>query len=123
MSKKTIYISGPITGMPDNNFKEFAIAQECIEAMGYHVLNPHEICQFIDPKLYENAELFWEACMRECLSKMMYAHKIVTLKNWENSKGACIEVDVARQTGFIEIESIITFLKKSEQSVLSENAN
>lgn len=111
MSKKVVYLSGPITGMDENNYKAFAHCQEKIEAMGFQVLNPHEICQFIDPKLYETEEDFWQACMRECCSKLPYAHHIVTLEGWENSRGAKKEVAIARELGFIEVHHIITFLK------------
>lgn len=112
MSKKVIYISGPITKVVGGNFKEFALAQEKLEALGYSVLNPHEICRFIDPAFYETPEAYWEACMRECLAKLPYAHIVVTLKDWEQSKGALKEVTIARETGFIEVHPIITFLSK-----------
>lgn len=111
--KKTVYISGPITEIPGNNFREFALAQERIEAMGFIVLNPHEICRFIDPKLYETPELYWEACMRECCAKLPYAHCVVTLQGWENSKGAMKEVAIARTLGFIPVHYIMTFLKSN----------
>ncbi len=110
MKKKTVYISGPISDIAEGNYREFALMQEKIEAMGYTVLNPHEICRFIDPSLYATKDEHWEACMRECLAKLPYAHILVTLKDWELSKGASIEVSIARQTGFIEVHHYITFL-------------
>ncbi|MCK6650823.1 MAG: DUF4406 domain-containing protein [Bacteroidia bacterium] len=113
MSKKVVYISGPITNVEGGNYQEFALAQEKIEAFGYHVLYPHEICQFIDPKQYETPEAYWEACMRECLSKLPYAHILVTLVGWENSKGARKEVNIARETGFISVHTILTFFSEN----------
>lgn len=112
MSKTIIYISGPITGVHDGNYKEFALAQEKLEALGYEVLNPHEICRFIDPKQYEDTEAYWQACMRECMAHLPYAHKLVTLEGWENSRGAKIEVATARLLGFIPVETILTFIPK-----------
>lgn len=115
MSKKTVYLSGPISDITGGNFTEFAKAQERIESLGYMVLNPHEICRFIDPSLYESKEAHWEACMRECLSKLPFAHILVTLTNWEQSKGAIKEVNIARETGFIDIHSIVKFLSPQQQ--------
>ena len=108
--KQIVYLSGPITDLPENNFSAFAHAQEKIEAMGYVVLNPHEICRFIDPALYETKELHWEACMRECCANLPYAHCVVTLEGWEKSKGARKEVAIARELGFIPVHFILTFL-------------
>lgn len=105
-----VYLSGPISDIANGNFKEFATAQEKIEALGYRVMNPHEICRFIDPKLYETKQAYWEACMRACLQQLPLANKLVTLKDWELSKGAKIEVAIARETGFIEVHHIMTFL-------------
>lgn len=107
---EVVYLSGPISNMPGDNFKEFALAQEKIEAMGFKVLNPHEICRFIDPGLYDSTEAHWEACMRECCAKLPYAHHLVTLQGWEISKGAKKEVAIARELGFIKVHHIITFL-------------
>lgn len=107
---KIVYLSGPISDIVGGNFQEFAAAQEKIEAMGYRVMNPHEICRFVDPKMYLTKEEYWEACMRVCLQQLPLAHKLVTLKDWELSKGAKIEVDIARATGFIEVHHIMTFL-------------
>ena len=40
---KTIYISGPMTGMDDYNFKVFFHRQVELEKEGWRVLNPAEI--------------------------------------------------------------------------------
>ena len=41
---KVIYISGPITGMPDGNYKAFADAEELLEEQGFIVLNKCSEC-------------------------------------------------------------------------------
>ena len=112
MSKKVIYISGPISKIADGNYREFALVQEKLEAFGFEVLNPHEICEFIDRTQYADDREYWEACMRECLAKLPYAHKVVTLEGWDSSEGAKIEVATARLTGFISVEHYLTFLPK-----------
>lgn len=108
--KKTIYICGPITDIANNNFEQFQNAQVELEALGHKVLNPHEICRFIEPNSFLTKEEYWVECMRACLSKLPYADVLVTLKDWELSKGAKIEVSTARGCGFIEVMPIIKFL-------------
>jgi len=110
--KKTVYLSGPISDIEGGNYTAFAKMQEDIEALGYNVLNPHEICQHIDPSLYTSPEEHWEACMRACLSQLPMANILVTLKNWEQSKGAKKEVAIARETGFIDVEFCLNFIKR-----------
>ena len=40
------YLSGPITGHP-NYRQEFGDAADELRALGYHIINPAEICQVI----------------------------------------------------------------------------
>lgn len=40
---KHLYISGPITGMPDLNFPAFHAAAAALRAAGYTVTNPAEL--------------------------------------------------------------------------------
>lgn len=108
--KKIVYLSGPISNIVGGNFREFALAQEKIEALGFTVLNPHDLCRNIDGNEYESEEAYWEACMRNCLCALPFANILVTLNNWEESRGAKIEVEIARATRFIEVEPITKFL-------------
>lgn len=118
MNKKTIYLSGPITGMPENNFREFALVEERLNAMGYNVINPHVICQNVNPKLFKNEEEYWQHCMRLCVAEMAaFADTVLTLKGWEDSRGAKEEVGIARELGFITVEHIVAFLAKHETHV------
>lgn len=106
--KKAVYLSGPITGMDQNNFPEFQAAEERIKALGYNVINPHHICAHLDPASSQHMDY-----MRVCIASMAYADKVVTLKGWEDSKGANQEVNIARTMG-IEVHHIVPFLKSHE---------
>lgn len=107
--KKTIYLSGPITGLPQNNYKEFALAQERVEALGYKVLNPHEFFEGKDTRQWDHPDF-----MRVCIAEMMKADLIVTLPGWEHSIGAKMEVDIARILN-IEVTNYIILFKPSTQ--------
>jgi hypothetical protein len=109
--KKTIYLSGPITGMAENNFTAFAKVEEKLNALGHNVLNPHTICQDVNPKDFATEEHYWQYCMRLCVAAMSVdADMVLTLDGWEHSRGAKKEVNIARELGFIEVQSTVKFL-------------
>jgi hypothetical protein len=97
----TIYISGPMTGYPEFNYPAFQNSAEKLREIGYTVISPHEI---------EVPEKTWEAFMRADIKALMECHKVVTLPGWENSRGARIEVNLAKDLGMkvVEFDSLIT---------------
>ena len=105
--KLTIYLSGPITGMPNNNYRAFAMLQEQIEALGHKVINPHELFEAVDTTGFE-----WEDYMRGCIIGMMQADLVITLSDWDKSKGARIEVDLARNLS-MPVEHYVNFLHRN----------
>ncbi|MES2590871.1 MAG: DUF4406 domain-containing protein [Bacteroidota bacterium] len=110
MNSKTIYLSGP-----EKNFHEFEKVDKELTAMGFKVINPHVICQSVDPKLFKNEEDYWQHCMRLCIAELSaFADLLVTLTGWEDNRGAKKEVGVARELGFIPVEHIVAFLSRYE---------
>ncbi len=105
MKQKTIYLSGPITGLPENNYKGFALAQERLESLGHKVLNPHEFFEGSNTRDWTHDDF-----MRICIAEMMKADEVVTLPGWEHSKGAMIEVKIARLM-FMDITNYIVMFK------------
>lgn len=85
MSRPRIYLSGPISGMPDLNRPAFAAAQEALEAAGYVVVNPLDVTQATN----------WQQCMRDDIKALMDCEGVATLDGWEGSTGAVIEVELA----------------------------
>ncbi|OFY87875.1 MAG: hypothetical protein A3F72_03110 [Bacteroidetes bacterium RIFCSPLOWO2_12_FULL_35_15] len=112
MSKKTIYISGPISKVIGGNFVTFEEAQKNLETLGYIVLNPHEICQSIPREFYTSDHEHWLACMRACFQVLPVADVLVTLNDWDQSEGAKMEVDTARRWGFIAVHPYSIFIEK-----------
>jgi len=89
----TLYLSGPMTGMPFLNKPSFERAAALLRAQGHIVLNPHEIDQA--------AKLTWQVALRIDL-KVILAHPdcgLVMLPRWEISRGACLERHVAEALG------------------------
>lgn len=94
----TLYIAGPMTGLPNHNYDAFNEAAEQLRAAGFTVLNPVDI----DTDGTEPGEKPWVWYMRRTLKMMLDADAIATLPGWRNSRGASIEVDTADRIGIGE---------------------
>lgn len=84
-----IYLSGPMTGIADNNFPEFHKWAETLRSTGYEVVSPAEI---------QEAGT-WELCLRADLRELCTCDAIALMPGWENSKGANLELHVAHRLG------------------------
>lgn len=80
-----VYLSGPVSHMPDLNRAAFAEAQAALEAAGYEVINPLNLSGATD----------WHVCMREDIKALMDCDAVAVLDGWERSRGAKIEVNLA----------------------------
>lgn len=87
---KRIYLSGPMSGLPDDNFPAFFAQASQLRAAGYDVVNPAEI---------DNAGKSWEYCLRTDLREMCSCDTIALMPGWEKSKGANLELHVAHRLG------------------------
>lgn len=92
---KTIYLCGPMTGIPNYNFPLFHAEASRLRTMGFTVINPAET---------DNGDTSrdWAYYMRKDITQLMQADAVVVLPDWEKSKGAKIEVNLAKELG-IEI--------------------
>lgn len=89
-----VYVAGPMTGLPENNYPAFHEAAARLRAKGLHVENPAE-----NPKPHVQATCDWAAYMRMGISQLMTCHTIYLLPGWEQSKGASLEYEVAQRLG------------------------
>lgn len=92
MSSLLVYISGPMTGLPDYNYPLFNRVAEELRDAGFSVCNPAE---FFGGKGDRTREEYMRESVR-CLSNCDY---VVTLPDWELSAGAVLEVEIAKQMG------------------------
>ena len=88
---QTIYISGPMSSLPNLNRDAFVAAAAKLRGLGYTVVNPAET----DPP----GEPTWEECMRADIRDMMACTHLALLPGWENSRGATLEVHIAEALG------------------------
>jgi hypothetical protein len=85
-----VYISGPMTGKPDYNRAAFEVAEAYVKHRGDEAVNPFDI---------QCAGKDWASYMREDIRALTTCEGIVVLPGWEGSRGACLEVHIARELG------------------------
>lgn len=83
-----VYISGPMTGLPNYNFEAFNDAEAMLEAKGFVVVNP---ARFGDQRRS------WEENMRMSLDGLLICEAIYFLPGWEQSRGAILEHAIAKE--------------------------
>jgi hypothetical protein len=96
------YLAGPISGVPDGNAEAFRSAAAYLRGEGMDVLSPTER---LDGET--NEERGWEEWMRRDLKLLLiYCDSIAVLPGWEESRGASLEVYVARQLGMAVVSAL-----------------
>ncbi len=98
IDKPVLYLSGPMTGLPDFNRPAFNKAAEYLRKQGHTVWNPAE--EF-DPEFIYPRKVY----MRRDIEALLKCESIVMLDGWEKSAGARLELEIAR-----ELEMNIFFL-------------
>jgi len=95
-----VYISGPITGVPDHA-KKFAVAFAALAKAGHDPVNPVDIERML--KYLMGREPTWEEYMREDIKALTDCDGIYMLDGWEESRGAQFEAHVAKRLGIKRI--------------------
>ena len=96
-----IYLAGPMTSIADFNYPAFNEAAAQLRAKGFVVENPAE-----NPQPPCNS---WPGYMRLALRQMLTCDMVVFLPNWQTSRGAMLESEVAKQLAIprFEIEEVL----------------
>ena len=85
------YLSGPMSGLPDDNVPAFNRAAARLRGDGLTVFNPAEL------SLGPTAT--WHDYMRADLRALTYCRRICLLPGWEHSNGAHLELHDAHRLG------------------------
>lgn len=94
MSKTTtVYLSGPMSGLPDNNFPTFNAAAHALRKIGYEVINPAEFTTDVNGLDNDAA---WRKFMQEDIKALVDCEGIVMLPGWADSRGATLERHIAQ---------------------------
>lgn len=111
-NKEVAFISGPMTGLPNYNYDEFFRVEELLKELGYRVINPARI------GVQDGWE--WRDYMKAGLVQLLQEEVdfVVALDGYENSKGAKLEMHIAKELG-VPIRLLIEFEPKETVSFRS----
>lgn len=87
---KTLYVCGPMTGLPGLNFRAFFEADKQLRDRGFEILNPAD-------RAGRTEGMPWSWYLRRCLKDVADADGLALLAGWERSKGARLEAHVAAE--------------------------
>ena len=105
----TIYLSGPMSGLPNNNVPTFNKAAKKLRAAGYRVVNPAELDEG-EPKTS------WVECLKRDLKWLTACEAIATLPKWRKSRGANLEIYVGKQLDY-PVHTVGYFLKHNRRGL------
>ena len=90
---ETVYIAGPMRGVPDHNHRAFNRAARELRGTGFSVVNPAEIgSAFGTPEKLDAEPALLKACMDFELERLRTCDAIYLLPGWERSEGALREL-------------------------------
>lgn len=89
-----VYVSGPMTGLPDFNFPAFDAAALGLRAIGVGVENPAELK--LDPQAASRHEY-----LRADLNALAGCDAMALLPGWERSPGSRLEIENALAMGLV----------------------
>lgn len=91
------YLSGPMTGYAEYNFPAFREAAASLRARGLAVLSPHELDEAESEHLPGTHQ--WDYYLRRDIRELVKCDAIAVLSGWTRSKGARLEVHIAKELG------------------------
>lgn len=113
-----VYISGPIAGKPDKNKLAFQLATNWVDSHASAIaVNPHDIpprehegeC----PKSYFHDKEHSSACyLRTDLIALLDCDVVLMIEGWVESRGANMEIQVAKMAGIPVCYSRAEFLDR-----------
>ncbi|HOI31200.1 MAG: DUF4406 domain-containing protein [Bacteroidales bacterium] len=97
MNKK-VYIIGPVTGLPRDEVRDnFGLAEQELKNIGMIPVNPINLVP-------ETSD--WNKAMRICIANLVQCDMVLILPNHLHSKGAMIELQIARGLAMPELSII-----------------
>lgn len=88
---RTVYVAGKISGLPAENTKEkFNYIANKLAGKGYTVVNPITEADYSRP---------WDDAVRGEIKKMLECDEVHMLHDWQESRGAMLERDIALRLG------------------------
>jgi nucleoside 2-deoxyribosyltransferase len=86
-----LYLAGPMSGLPEHNFPAFFSGAAKLRTAGYNVVNPAE-----RETRAEMLAMGYTLNLKADIKLVVDCDGVALLPGWENSKGAKLEISVAR---------------------------
>ena len=102
-----VYIAGPMTGIPENNYPAFNAAEDALTAAGHTVLNPARNGTIVG----SNA---WQQYMRLSIAQVLQSEAVAFLPGWLSSRGALLERRIATALG-LRLGGVADFLEQGQR--------
>lgn len=117
-NKNLVYVSGPMTGYSELNTPAFRDAADSLRSLGF---TP------VDPSVHVIEDALWSDYLRVDLADMLMCSGVALLPGWESSRGARLEIHVAKELGMSVlplatwIENAAELLDVPEDAALAES--
>ena len=111
---KKLYIAGPMSNLPENNYPVFNKVAAALRLVGYDVVNPAE---FGAPG---GERVGYMDLLREDLKRMLDCDAVALLPRWQTSSGASFERRTAAKLG-MPAEDWQTWLLVDREEVASQD--
>lgn len=97
---KLVYVSGKISGLEESVWRtKFQVASRVLREAGYAVISPEEL-EDPDDRDYE-----WHEYLRRDIRVLAECKGIALLDNWHTSRGAHLELLVAKRLGMFVLDA------------------
>lgn len=127
-----VYIAGPMTGLPLFNFPAFDYAAAQWADAGWEVVSPADLTRKLwrerfgtefdpsstDPAISAGGDIYRDF-LREDIREIVTCDAIALLPGWRKSKGAAVELTVARAMK-CQVLDAVTFKPMPDESALEE---
>lgn len=88
-----LYLSGPMSGIPEWNFPEFNRIAKLLRSHGYDIVNPAENVHNVGKE--------WHECLRYDIVQLVGCDGIALMAGWHKSRGARLEFEIAERLGMV----------------------
>lgn len=108
---KRLYVAGPMSGLPEYNYPAFKAAAAELRECGFEVICPAENGLPADAP--------WIDHMRVDIGHLLTCSAVAVLPGWENSRGARLEVHLARELG-LTVQPVQAWVQAAREEFAAE---
>lgn len=116
--RTVLFLTGPMTGVPDANRGSFVEAEHDLHHAGYITINPYSLFAELTKQGQSHDEVY-RLTQRHCVRLLTHADGIATLPGYENSRGARLAISIAEVID-IPVLPVARWLERADVTVHEE---